>query len=85
MTTTQHSTRLRRRQVAWRLLDRLDALASAPTLGWLWRLFWCVFFGCGFVAAWDLRFVTWGLLALIVVSVLILAATIEHVVKGLAE
>lgn len=80
--TTHHGTRLRRQQLHYRLLDRLDSVASVPALRWLWRLFAIVFFACGGLAAWDWRFVTWGLLALIVISILILRETIVSLVKG---
>ncbi|MCL4862955.1 MAG: hypothetical protein KJZ93_26330 [Caldilineaceae bacterium] len=35
MTPTTHGQRLRRRQIAWQMLDRLDRLATVPALWWL--------------------------------------------------
>lgn len=57
-------------------------MASVPALRWLWRAFTVVILASVFVAAWDLRFITWGLLALIVISLLILRETLVSLLKG---
>lgn len=35
MTTTNHGARIRRRQIAYQLIERLDRLTAVPSLWWL--------------------------------------------------
>lgn len=89
---TTHGDTIRRRQIAYRLLDRLDALSFVPSLNWLRFVRWllimaavgCYAAGWLYIGAWWfqalLAVATW-----IAIEIAIVGRSVVEVLKGSRE